>query len=343
MPLRPFRLPADLDVLMTLLPASFQYAENEAWSLRPDEVEGMVDSLRGIRRIWPVVRLLQALHPPLRDALRGFIWEENGQPVGLANVLRLGNTDRWLIGNVGVLPAYRRRGIARRLVEASVAYARERGAASVVLDVVAGNEPAYRLYESLGFVHYDDRFGFSYTPVPLPDAVPALDGYRLLPCSPGRWRPRYELAQRITPQAVQRYTPVEEGRFRQPSLVRLVTPLFLLAEGVQVQAWVAHPGTINQVVACARCVTRKRAGGTNRLEIELDPAHAVLAPHLIARLLHVAAPSGSQHQVELHLPRWQPALLDAAQQAGFSLRYEYRSMGLLLRDRGERCLLMEKT
>ncbi len=330
MPLRLFRLPADLDVLITLLPASFQYPENEAWSIRQDEIEGMIDSLRGIRRIWPVVRLLQALHPPLRDALCGFIWEEDGQPVGLTNIIRLGNTDRWLIGNVAVLPAYRRRGIARRLVEASVTFARERGAASVVLDVVAGNEPAYRLYESLGFIHYDDRYEFSYTPGSLPDVVPAPAGYRITPCSPRRWRPRYELAQRITPQTVQCYTPVEEGRFRQPPLVRLVMPLFLLAEGVRVQAFVAHTDTGDQVVACARSVIRKRAGGTNRLEIELDPAHAALAPHLIARLLHIAAPQGSQHQVELHAPRWQPVLLDAAQQAGFALRYEYRSMGKLL-------------
>jgi ribosomal protein S18 acetylase RimI-like enzyme len=331
MPLRPFKLPADLDVLVELLPPSFQYPENETWSIRQDEIEGMVDSLRGIRRIWPVVRLLQALHPPLRDALRGFIWEEDGQPVGLANVLRLGHTDRWLIGNVGVLPDYRRRGIARQLVQACVDYARERGAASVVLDVVAGNEPACRLYESLAFTHYDDRYEFNRAPNGLPDVVPLPAAYRLTPCSPHDWHPRYELAQRITPETVCRYVPVEEGRFRQPPLLRLMAPLFRAAEGVQVRSFMARCAADQRVVASARCVMRRRRGGNNSLQIELDPAHASLAPHLITQMLRTVAPAGSPHPVELQLPRWQSALADAAREAGFSLRYEYRSMGLLLR------------
>lgn len=331
MPLRPFRLPADLDVIITLLPPSFQYPENEAWNIRQDEIEGMVDSLRGIRRLWPVVRLLQALHPPLRDALCGFIWEEDEQPVGLTNIIRMGNTDRWLIGNVAVLPKYRRRGIARRLVEASVAYARERGAASVVLDVIAGNEPAYRLYESLSFVHYDDRYEFAYTPGPQPDPVLLSAGYTVLPCAWSDWRPRYDLARRITPEAVRHYLPIEEGRFRQPWLLRLIAPLFLKAEGVRVQTWLAHHTASGQIVASARSVMRRRSGGNHRIEIDLDPAHEVLAHPLLAQMLRSVASEGSQHPVELQLPRWQAPLIDAAQQAGFVLRYEYRSMGLILR------------
>ncbi|MGQ9848771.1 MAG: GNAT family N-acetyltransferase [Aggregatilineaceae bacterium] len=331
MPLRPFRLPADLDVIITLLPPSFQYPENEAWNIRQDEIEGMVDSLRGIRRLWPVVRLLQALHPPLRDALCGFIWEEDEQPVGLTNIIRMGNTDRWLIGNVAVLPEYRRRGIARRLVEASVAYARERGAASVVLDVIAGNEPAYRLYESLGFVHYDDRYELNCAPAALLADLPLPDGYRLTPCPQHNWRPRYELARRITPEAVRRYLPVEEGHFRQPFLMRLIAPLFLKAEGVRVQTWLAHHTASGQIVASARSVMRRRSGGNHRIEIDLDPAHEVLAHPLLAQMLRSVASEGSQHPVELQLPRWQAPLIDAAQQAGFVLRYEYRSMGLILR------------
>ncbi|PWH19296.1 MAG: hypothetical protein DDG58_05165 [Ardenticatenia bacterium] len=281
--------------------------------------------------MWPVVRLLQALHPPLRDALRGFIWEEDGQPVGLANVLRLGHTDRWLIGNVGVLPDYRRRGIARRLVEACVAYARERGGASVVLDVVAGNEPAYRLYQSLGFEHYDDRYEFIHASGPRPDPTPLPEGYTLRPCSWSNWRPRYELAQRITPETVCRYVPVEEGRFRQPWLLRAFAPLFLAAEGLRVHSHLARQVSSSQVVASARCMVRRRRGGTNRIEIELDPLHAALAPHLVMEMLRIATSDAMQHPVELQLPRWQSALIEAAREAGFTLRYEYRSMGLSLR------------
>ena len=243
----------------------------------------------------------------------------------------MGNTNRWLIGNVAVLPEYRRRGIARRLVEASVTYARERGAASIVLDVIAGNEPAYRLYESLGFVHLDDRYELAYTPGPQPDPVPLPDGYTVLPCAWSDWRPRYDLAKRITPESVRRYLPIEEGRFRQPWLLRAVSPLFLAAEGLRVHACLARHAASGQVVASARCMVRRRRGGTNRIEVELDPAHAALAPHLIAETLRLATSGDAQHRVELELPRWQSALIEAAQHAGFVLRYAYRSMGLILR------------
>lgn len=52
----------------------------------------------------------------MRDALHGFIYQDDGKPVGMINFTRQGN-DEWLIGSVTVQPTYRRRGIARKLVE----------------------------------------------------------------------------------------------------------------------------------------------------------------------------------------------------------------------------------
>lgn len=50
-----------------------------------------------------------------------------------------------------VAPEYRRSGAGRRMLEAVVAWATERGVSSVCLDVMIGNEPAQRLYEAVGF------------------------------------------------------------------------------------------------------------------------------------------------------------------------------------------------
>lgn len=52
---------------------------------------------------------------------------------------------------VGTDPAYRRRGLARRLMEALLAAARSRGAREVFLEVRAGDEGAQALYRGLGF------------------------------------------------------------------------------------------------------------------------------------------------------------------------------------------------
>jgi ribosomal-protein-alanine N-acetyltransferase len=50
-----------------------------------------------------------------------------------------------------VAPAWRRRGIGRRLLEAFVRQARARGATRVALEVRAGNAAARELYRTLGF------------------------------------------------------------------------------------------------------------------------------------------------------------------------------------------------
>jgi ribosomal-protein-alanine N-acetyltransferase len=50
-----------------------------------------------------------------------------------------------------VLPAYRRRGIGRALLERAEAYARGEGARVLRVGVLAKNEAAARLYRSLGF------------------------------------------------------------------------------------------------------------------------------------------------------------------------------------------------
>ena len=74
--------------------------------------------------------------------------------VGWCDVLRLDQeTFRhgWRLG-MGVLPEVRGRGVGRRLAEAAIAAARERGAERIELEVFASNVRAIALYEKLGFV-----------------------------------------------------------------------------------------------------------------------------------------------------------------------------------------------
>jgi len=55
------------------------------------------------------------------------------------------------IGGMGVIPDYRRQGIARRLMEALVAQARELGLETIQLEVIQENKAAYTLYDEIGF------------------------------------------------------------------------------------------------------------------------------------------------------------------------------------------------
>lgn len=330
MPLRPFVLPDDLPVLIEVIPPSFQYPENEAWSIQADEAESMVDSFNGMRKIWPVVRVLQLAWPPPRDILRGFIWEEDGRAVGVTNVVRTGATDQWLIGNVSVLPAYRRRGIARKLVEASVEYARERGARQITLEVVDGNVPAVALYEVLGFERFSGECELERSPNGPAADVALPDGYAIMPVSLFAWRPAHELARRVVPDSVKTYRPVEPGRYKQPAVLRPFLPLLFRAMGAHPYAFDARRAADDMIVARASINTRTRKGGTNMIRVMLDPAHDDLAPALLAFLVREIEQRSPGRRIEMAVPHWQAAVIDAALDAGFTRRMDAISMGMVL-------------
>lgn len=61
---------------------------------------------------------------------------------------------------VAVLPAYRRQGIAREFMRQIEAYAIERGASAMMLEVELSNESAIKLYESLGYMKISVRMDY---------------------------------------------------------------------------------------------------------------------------------------------------------------------------------------
>lgn len=329
MAMRAFALPADIPVLVALIPPSFQYPENEEWSIQDDEAESMVESFKAIKGIWPLIRVLQVLYAPLRDIMRGFVWEEDGQAVGVTNVLRIGSTDQWLIGNVSVLPEYRRRGIARKLVEESVRYAHGRGANRILLDVIDGNLPAQALYENLGFETFSGETHLSYGPQDAPAPVALSDEYTITPCSVFAWKPRYALAQRITPDTVTRYRPVEAGSYKQPGLLRPFLPLLFKAMGSRPQPFEVRRKADGLIVASMMCNARSRKGGTNQLSIVLDPAHGAIAPALVNFMLRQIEQLSPGRRIEFSAPKWQQPTITTALEAGFTHRFDYVSMGII--------------
>jgi ribosomal protein S18 acetylase RimI-like enzyme len=78
-----------------------------------------------------------------RVALRG------DEPVGVAFLAVRG--DRGWIGGLAVVPSARRHGVGRALMDDVLAEAWAAGLREVSLEVLAGNERAFRLYETLGF------------------------------------------------------------------------------------------------------------------------------------------------------------------------------------------------
>jgi len=84
------------------------------------------------------------------DLARSVVAYDRSEPVGLALLSRRG--DRGWVSGVGVLPAWRRRGIGQLLMETLLKGARETGVGQVTLEVIAQNRAARALYAELGFV-----------------------------------------------------------------------------------------------------------------------------------------------------------------------------------------------
>lgn len=77
------------------------------------------------------------------------VYEELGAVLGYCVLRTL--ADEGEIQRIAVDPAFRRQGIARKLMESMAAVARMKGAREVALEVRESNVSARKLYESYGF------------------------------------------------------------------------------------------------------------------------------------------------------------------------------------------------
>lgn len=96
------------------------------------------------RRFW--ASLLEKGHP--------FLVAVDGRAVGWCDVVPLPGQPRAHVGTLGMglLPAYRDRGIGTRLLAAALEASRACGLERIELTVFAENERAWRLYLKMGFV-----------------------------------------------------------------------------------------------------------------------------------------------------------------------------------------------
>lgn len=84
---------------------------------------------------------------------------QEGEAVGLALIARRGWSSR--LAGMAILSEARGQGIGRWLMQRLIEEARQRGERRMVLEVIEGNEPAVRLYQSCGFQVRRRLVGFS--------------------------------------------------------------------------------------------------------------------------------------------------------------------------------------
>jgi ribosomal protein S18 acetylase RimI-like enzyme len=123
----------------------------------------------------------------------GFVWEESGRIIGNISLIQSEVPGRCLIANVAVHPDYRRRGIARMLMQESVEHIQSRHGREIMLQVESSNEAAIQLYRDFGFKEIGSIRRWETTSIRLRNLPAGDGGYEVRPLRGQDWAAAYHL------------------------------------------------------------------------------------------------------------------------------------------------------
>lgn len=220
--LRPLDAGRDLAAVADLIAEAFQDDMDPAGERAIRDIRAM-----GRWALW--FGWMDRFAPPGEGMAPGFVWVEDDRIVGNVSVRRGGPLRRgWMIGNVAVAREWRRRGIARALMQAAIELARRHHGDWVALQVRSDGTAPRLLYESLGFAVLGETIHYRRTRPPAlvaqrrgaPVAQPGSLGRPGIPMPGGVRRGTardgeriYRLAQAAIPEELRWAEPLRRDDF----------------------------------------------------------------------------------------------------------------------------------
>lgn len=192
-------------------------------------------------------RVIESVSLPLS----GFVWEDGGRIVGNVSLVpfRSGRRRIFMIANVATHPQYRRRGIARALMEAALLRAREKRADSIWLHVREDNPGAIALYRALGFAERARRTTWYAPPGGLPPETRLAPPVSIRPPSSWDWPQQHRWLESAYPPALDWYF-AHKWKALQPGLVHSI---YRFLADIDSRQWAAYrEGRLGAVLACQR-------------------------------------------------------------------------------------------
>ena len=264
----------------------------------------MLREVRTVARMgpmaWKISRLLGVVRK--EEWLSAYVWEEQGRIVANANVTHRGGEEPdWLMSNVAVHPDYRRRGIARSLVEYAVNGLHSRGVGDIYLQVDAANRSAVDIYDNVGFAKIACRMAWQRAGGENRLARPAgARSFQVAERKSAEWMEEYELWRSVSPHGTAWNTPLKKKALR-PSMWKGMERMlageqekhFLARRGELVEAALAAVGRASGWEGVL--IQREGSGG----KVEADLLHAawdVFSPG--QRALLETTPAVSEHTLE---------------------------------------------
>jgi ribosomal protein S18 acetylase RimI-like enzyme len=225
-PMNPFR---DWSGVAQLMRVAFQ-SEVSAASLP------LLPDWPGLRWVNGLIGAFEALGMETPEQMLGYVWEESGRIVGNATIgLSHGPSGTWLLSNVAVHPDYRRRGIARALVETAIKEVRRHGGRYLTLQVQSDNLGARQLYETLGFRTLEQTSEFIGVNLQGPKVVPV--GVTLASPTREQWTAVQAMVAAHLPEALRAYRHSIAGLFQIPYQRSALGKVSEVARGVQYANW----------------------------------------------------------------------------------------------------------
>jgi GNAT superfamily N-acetyltransferase len=150
----------------------------------------------------------------------GFLWEADGRVVGNANLSKVeGYPGRWALSNVAVHTDYRRQGIARELVKASIDLVRNLSGNVILLQADRDSPETQVLYASFGFRPLATRT----TWIRRSGRFPSSTGSDMArPRRRDEWKQQWELARLIHPEGLIWPYPTTSTFFRPHGFVEVL-------------------------------------------------------------------------------------------------------------------------
>lgn len=329
MSLRPLQVPQDFRRISAMVS---RLSTDTEWDLPHDDIRDLVGMFWLLRQTWDFMAPVRWFIPMLRDTLLGFVWEIENEIVGMAIYDRMWGSDTWRLTFLAVLPTYRRRGIAARLVDAVVNAVRDRNGSRILLEVEGQSTSAKQLFERMGFMVYAGEIEYEYS---LPEAPPLAalpEGYQQIPISYYADEPRYKLAKRIIPPRTQHFEQVTRSSFYRNNLWWGMRWLSLRARGTTETEFIIQTDPEGDIVALGGYAIRNQWGAISEIAIRVDERHPLLIPYLFHTLVYDAQHLSRRRRVEMIVPVWQTALRHYAEANGFFRLSEYYKMGIILRE-----------
>ena len=306
--IRAFDIRMDMDAMIDLIEAAFA-GELENWG------GDFRERMKMAKQMVPLLSILSRISKTFQHVFDGFVWEEQGRIVSMVNVQKTGlDTKRWLIGNVATHPDYQRRGFARKLVTRAMQHAQEHGAEICTLDVRTEATPAYNLYRSLGFVHYDSIAALKLEVLPQTQAKPIL-GYTVRPMKLSEWQARYVLALQETPEDVQAFLPVRKVDFRISPIEYVITPLAQCIQKMRVHRWAVEMD--GQLAGNMLLVASKKANIHHELNFRIEPSHRQALAESLLTLALDTLQAYPKHILRTEIRTSYKDLLDLFKRYGF--------------------------